>query len=522
MIDGALTVKGLLSVAAPRNPSATDAAPAWAITFNGDADIDHFLVRDQRVHKDFLTWQGLHFSKLALDVLAQQYSVAEVQLHQPYARLTIRADKTVNWGNLLISEPRSTLDTAAPPVAKISKTSFNIGRLTIHEGSSDFTDLSLILPFSAHIQHLNGGISGLSSTNHAPIKVALAGSAYELAPVAIRGTLSPWQGLYDVAVDFNGLPMPLVSSYMVQFAGYKVEKGKMTLALDYHLADKKLTASNHFVIDQFELGERMDNPNAVDLPLKLAVALLKDSNGIIKLDVPISGDLDNPQFSLSDTLQQALFNMLSQLVRSPFSALAALVTDAPRELSQINFQAGDVDLEVNARKQLDAVAQALKTRTNLQLDIKGVSYQAQDWPALSDDALLDALKQRRAQELNQHGSRKIRPEYVVLSDEVYRRLLSDWFIEKFPLLAEKSIAGIPQLRQNPRANFYEVAKQKLQTIIQPEQQRLKDLANERAQAIAAYLRQQGIPPEQLFLLDSLVNIDNTPQLLSSRLTLSGR
>ena len=112
--------------------------------------------------------------------------------------------------------------------------------------------------------------------------------------------------------------MPLVSPYMVQFAGYKVEKGKLTLGLKYNVVNRKLTASNSIFIDQFELGEKVENPNAVSLPLKLAVALLKDSSGKIKIDVPITGSLDDPKFSVGAIVADALMNVISKVVTSPF------------------------------------------------------------------------------------------------------------------------------------------------------------------------------------------------------------
>jgi hypothetical protein len=253
------------------------------------------------------------------------------------------------------------------------------------------------------------------------------------------------------------------------------------------------------------LGEKVENPNAVSLPLKLAVALLKDSSGKIKIDVPITGSLDDPKFSVGAIVTDALVNVLSKVVTSPFRALGSLI-GSENDMSTIGFTAGNSYLEKQQQEKLDSLSKALKERPILNLDIKGAAFQEQDWPVIREDALYEQLKKRRAVEINKKADKKIRDEYVELSDDDYKRLLADMFIEKFPLLAEKSFLGTPQL-MNPKAgDFYEIAKQKLFTIIEPEQDRLKVLASARAQAIANYIVQKGgIARERVYILDTVLD-----------------
>jgi outer membrane protein OmpA-like peptidoglycan-associated protein len=299
--------------------------------------------------------------------------------------------------------------------------------------------------------------------------------------------------------------MPLISPYMVEFAGYKVEKGKMTLGLKYAVDDGKLTASNSILIDQLTLGEQVENPHAVSLPLKLAVALLKDSEGKIKIDVPITGSLEDPKFSIGAIITDALVNVITKIVKSPFNALASLA-NGKEDLSTVSFAAGKAELDEQQQKKLKTVAKALNDRPALDVEIKGAAFLEQDWPAMTDDALLDQLKKRRAVEIDKEGSKKILAEYIELSDEQYKRLLADMFIEKFPLLADRSFFGTPRLKDSKAGDFYEVAKQKLTAVIQPEQKRLKELASDRAQAIAKYLVQQGgIENDRVFILDTAVD-----------------
>ncbi|MCX7082694.1 MAG: DUF748 domain-containing protein [Methylococcales bacterium] len=515
VIDGGLHINGQLSIAGI-DVSKPD------IKFKGNAGIDHLLTRDQTLRKDFIKWSGLTLTNLDIDLLPQRYTATALLIDKPYVRVTIKKDKTTNFSDFIVR------DKSKPSIQKNAVNTkqsldypvyFKLDKIQVTEGSSDFSDLSLILPFAAEIKSLDGGASGLSSDKKSIIKLALEGNAYDLSPVNIKGEMSPYLGDFNIAINFNELPMPLVSPYMVQFAGYKVEKGQMTLGLKYNVSHHDLTASNSILINQFELGDKVDNPNAVVLPLKLAVALLKDSDGKIKIDVPISGSLDDPKFSISALVEDALLNMLSKIVTSPFRALASLI-GSEEDLSTVSFPAGHSYLTKAQQAKLDELALALKARANLTLDIKGAAFIDQDWLIIREDALYEQLKRRRAIEINQNADKKIRHEYVELSADDYNRLLADMFIEKFPLLADRSLLGSPQMINAKAGDFYETAKQKLFTIIKPEEDRLKQLATARAQVIANYMVQQGIANERLFILDTVINPERDNKDISVILSLN--
>ena len=501
VINGALHIDGNASVAGLDKDKPD-------VRFKGNAAIAHLLTRDQALRKDLVKWDNLTLTELDVDVSANRYTATALLIDKPYARVTIRKNKTVNFNDLVIGDnSRPTArDKTADQQPGGNKPYFKLGKIQVTEGSSDFSDLSLILPFAAQIKSLDGGASGVSSEKNSTMTVMLEGNAYDLAPVDIKGEISPYLGDYHVAINFKGLPMPLVSPYMVQFAGYKVEKGKMTLGLKYDVVNGQLTATNNILIDQFELGDKVENPNAVSLPLKLAVALLKDSNGRIKIDVPITGSLDDPKFSLSAIVADALMNVLSKVVTSPFRALASLI-GSEEDLSTISFPAGNSYLTKPQQVKLDSLSQALIARPILNLDIKGAAFLEQDWQVIREDALYEQLKTRRAAEINKNTDKKIRHEYVELAGDDYKRLLADMFIEKFPLLAEKSFLGTPRLMNPNAGDFYQIAKQKLFTIIKPEEDRLNQLASARAQVIADYIVQKGVPSERVFILDTVIHAE---------------
>ena len=403
VIDGALNMEGKLAFA-KLDQDRPD------IQFLGDVEIARLLTRDQLLNKDFVKWENMALKDITIDYSANQYSAKTLLFDKPYLRIAIRKDKTANFSDILVANNAASQDKvkiAAPEVTveKINKPNFNLGSVQIKEGTSDFSDLSLILPFEAQIQSLDGGATGISSEKDSTIKLNLQGSAYDLAPVDINGEMSPYQGSYHAKVNFKGLPMPLVTPYMVQFSGYKVEKGKMTLGLNYSVAKNDLSATNNLLIDQFELGEQVENPNAVSLPIKLAVALLKDAQGRIKIDVPISGSLDDPQFNLGGVISDALFNGLSSLVSSPFTTLALLIGDE-KDLNLISFEAGSSVLTKLQKDKLLALAKGLRTRPNLNLEIKGTAFQVKDWPMIRQDALYEQLKRQRASELNKNAKKE--------------------------------------------------------------------------------------------------------------------
>ena len=515
VIDGGLQVSGQLSLAGLDKDKPD-------IKFKGDAGLDRLLTRDKTLRKDFIKWARLTLSDLDIDVSAQRYTATTLSIDKPYVRVTINKDKTTNFSDIVVQNKSNSpmpVNTESTAQSLANPVHFKLDKIQVTDGSSDFSDLSLILPFAAEIKNLEGGASGFSSEQTSTIKLALAGNAYDLAPVNIKGEMSPYLGDFNVAINFNDLPMPLVSPYMVQFAGYRVEKGQMILGLKYNVSHHDLTATNTILINQFELGDKVENPNAVSLPLKLAVALLKDADGKIKIEVPISGSLDDPKFSVNALIKDAFLNMLSKVITSPFRALAALV-GSEKDLSNISFPAGHSYLTKAQQVKLDSLAQALKARSSLNLDIKGAAFIDQDWLIVREDALYEQLKRRRALEINQNTDKKIRHEYVELSDDDYKRLLADMFIEKFPLLADRSLLGSPQLKNAKSDDFYEAAKQKLFTIIKPEEDRLKRLATARAQVIANYMVQQGIVNERLFILDTVINSDPNSKELSVVLSLN--
>ena len=494
IIDGYLSTQGKLSAGVTEPDQ-------LRLNYQGNAEIAHLLTRDRIQNKDFVKWDRLGLAQISFDLTQRALTLEEVVFDKPYGRMIIKKNGTTNIQDI-VAEQKSGPEAAPASERTESRQkpfTFKIGKIRVKQGMSDFADYSLILPFITQMNSLEGTLLGLSSDKDATAKLSLTGKVYDLASVDIAGRYQIGTGDSVVKLSFKNMPLPLVTPYMAEFAGYKIEKGQMSLDLSYSIDKGRLKAENNMFIDQFTLGEKVESPNAVSLPLNLAIALLKDSDGKINLDLPITGSLDDPEFSVSALVFKALGNLITKIVTSPFHAIASLV-DGDQDLSLIRFSAGSAELDMTEKVKLSKLAEALKSRPSLRLDIKGAAYQEQDWEAMRYDALKDQLKKMKAKELKAEGT-KIRAEYVELSDDDYKRLLAKSFIEKFPLLAQYSFFGTPELKNPEEGDFYEIARQKLEAIMQPEKQRLDNLAMQRASTIAKYLIEQGgIGDGRVFIL----------------------
>ncbi|HBX71870.1 MAG TPA: hypothetical protein DEG86_02690, partial [Halieaceae bacterium] len=259
----------------------------------------------------------------------------------------------------------------------------------------DFLDESLPIRFRTVVGDLDGTITGLSSRKGQPLEVDLKGSVDGYAPVTFSGTASPLQEppSLDLRLRFRGLDMARLTPYSGTYAGYAIEDGVMTVDLRYGLENNRLQGNNQIVIDQLQLGERIESSKALDLPLRLGIALLTNSNGVIDLAVPVSGDVNNPQFSLGSVIAGAFVNLLTKAITAPFALLANLVGSS-EDLDTVDFAAGSSELDDHGQGKLRDLAAAMQQRPELSLQISGRleldSDRTQLQRQLARSALLDA------------------------------------------------------------------------------------------------------------------------------------
>jgi len=339
-------------------------------------------------------WQAMDIEQLDLSLAQRSIETSSVSIEGGSGRVIIHEDQTTNFKRLLVAQAEGEApapegddgDEAAPLRISIAGTVLADSRL-------QFTDYSLPLPFSTNIHKLNGEVSTLASDTQIPADVQLEGQVGDDGLAGIEGTIHAWHPTRDtdVMLTFRNLVVKGYSPYTIAFAGRRIAEGRMDLDLGYHLSDGKLKGSNAIVFHDLKLGEKVESPNAMDLPLSLAVSLLKDSEGVIEMDIPVTGDLGNPQFHMGSVIRSAISDAISSVVSEPFRFLAGLVGAGEEDLQRIAYPAGRSDLTPPQRQRVGLLRKALVKRPELVLELAGPFDPDVDGPALKHQRAIEQL-----------------------------------------------------------------------------------------------------------------------------------
>jgi uncharacterized protein involved in outer membrane biogenesis len=372
------------------------------LLFTSDITIADFLVTETDEDTSLGSWDALVVDGVALSLSANSLKISEVRFDKLYGDILIAADGSVNLGRVSktaagepeessrVSEPESRDDDNG------SAMNVTIGRVVVNDAVVDFADESLPLPFVTRIAALNGTLSTIATESTEPSNVEFEGKVDEYGLVRVTGFVTPLDvsNNTDLAVVFENVEIPKFSAYTIPFAGREIESGKLDLNLGYLVKERQLTGENQIVLRDFELGDEVPHPDAMSLPLGLAVALLKDPSGKIDIDLPVRGNLDDPEFSYGSVISKALVNLIVKIVASPFALLGNLIGVEPDELEYINFPPGRADLTPPEVERVQKLAEALALRPTLILEISGVIDREADARALKTDRLDAAVQSR--------------------------------------------------------------------------------------------------------------------------------
>jgi len=348
-------------------------------------------VRDARLEERsgelLLAWENLRTDQAALAFAPFRAELGEVVAQAPAGRLVIGKDGRVNFAALFGKDA---------PAHKDTPLQVAVRRLRIEDGTLEFADRSLENDFAVTVRELSGVVTGFSTEPGNPARVQLSGRVAQYGSARIRGSVdfdAP-KSLTNVVATFRNVPLAELTPYVVKFAGYRVESGRVSAELRYRVRDGQLVGQNELTFEELELGEKVQGAGARDLPLELVVALLADSKGHINLDIPVSGDLNDPQFDFGGLVARALGNVVGKIVSAPFRVLAGVFGKGDADLDRVAFAPGSAALSPPAEETVAQVARALGERPRLEVSVQGGYDPQADLEALRRDTARREIAQR--------------------------------------------------------------------------------------------------------------------------------
>ena len=507
------------------------------LSVKGNTEVSDLHTVDNALKQNFVSWKELRVADIRYRSSPQSLRISSVTAVEPYVRMIIAPDRTTNISAVLKppgakKEAPPADSTAAPsrglkgvaaaaasatraqtatlpPAAPVTPFPMSIGTVTLVNGTANYADLWIKPSFAISILSLHGTVTGLSSDPKSRAKVKLDGKVDKYSPLQIEGEANLLSAaLYtDIKMSFKDLDLTVVNPYSGHFAGYKIDKGKLSVDVSYKIDQRKLNAAQHVVIDQLELGDRVDSPDAVHLPFKIAVALLKDRNGVIDLDLPMTGSLDDPKFSIWPIVWKVLVNVIVKAATAPFALLGHLFGGG-EHMNIIAFAPASAELDQPAKDQLGSLVKGMKERPALKLDVPIVYSTTIDRPKMAARVLNQELLTRV---LNTRAGKKhpdTAGEVALADPQQHFKLLVEQYqqdLGKDTALPPSAVAV--QQAKRGEAPAYDPAISDLNAAliqhIQIPDSDLDALGKRRAQAIqGVLLADGGIDPGRVFIVNA--------------------
>jgi len=420
--------------------------------YSGAASIAN-LALDDPAGVRLIGWKSLAAESLKATLSPDDVDIDELRITAPAGRLAIATDGTSNISRAF-ADKQATADRqttaltkadAAPPIkpeeapaaaAEEAKPGegapfpFAVRRVRIEQGALDFSDESLSPSFVAKIYELAGTANGLSSDRDSRSQFSLEGRVDEFGYARLSGSVNPFapRNRSTFRVQLRNIDLASASPYAMRFAGYRIATGHLALDLNYRVRDSLIEGDNNITLEDLTLGERVESPNALKLPFELAIALLKDPDGRINLEVPVRGNLDDPQFSLAPLIWKAVGNLIGSIVTAPFRALAHLFGGGSQDdAGMIAFDPGRSRLLPPEREKLGRIAQVLAKRPEVKLLIPAHYDAEADSRAMKRTALGRELGRRAGFSVAEDEE----PGPVNIEDKPTRAALRALYAERF-------------------------------------------------------------------------------------------
>jgi len=471
------------------------------LDWRGDAGLVRLAALDARSGGELfkcreLALKGIHYASSP-----PALSLQEVAVRSPELRVLVLDDGRVNLATL--AKKKDVPAENATPVDETANgetLSVTVNRVRLSQGVIRFQDRHIVPSYGFKVDQLNGEIRGLSSDMESRASVEVNARVDEQAPLLITGEVNPLsrETFADIGISFKDFNLPPLSPYSGKYAGYKTDKGKLQLDLSYRIEGRHLESSNKVFLDQFTLGEAVDSPDATSLPVSLAIALLKNRAGEIHLDIPVEGQLDDPEFSVAGVVLQVIVNLVTKAATSPFALLGALIPEGV-DIEYIPFDAGSAELNDEALSKLEVVTNVLQDRPGVNMDLVGHVVPEQDREALMRAQLNQMLIFEKMRKV---GAPPDGAAEVVVTPEEYPDYLERAYqkaLKEAPRAVRKAQAKLETA--DAAAEKVKMESFLLGTITVGESD-LRLLALERANRVLAYLGEAGeIDNERLFVVE---------------------
>jgi hypothetical protein len=510
------------------------------MTFKGSFGVKQFALVEDADGAPFLSWDHLGSKDLSLSLMPNKLHMATLQVLKPSGKFIIYEDKTMNVQRVLRNQSESSVEPTpesavkpalqkpavsnaslinpvesqsaavteikkvqAEPASSTKDTNdktdvfpVSIDSVRIDNGELAFADLSLTPQFGTNIHSLTGVINGLSTRTDTVSQVEMDGKVDEYGSARIRGALQPFNAtdFTDIKLAFTNLDMSRLTPYSGKFAGRRIDSGKLSVDLEYKIKQHQLAGENKFVINKLKLGERVESADAADLPLDLAIAILEDSDGVIDLDLPITGSLDDPKFSYGSIVWKAIRNVLTKIVTAPFRALGKLFGGEGKDFDGIAFEAGVSEISPPELEKLVKVSEALAKRQGLSLGIVPSYHRQLDMQAIKEATFRKQVAEEIGVELEEGqragpvdlGNEKVQDAI----DTLYNKLTKKGFLKRMVSKFDK-----------PEDGHYEKAKTSLIASIEVTDDDLKTLAVTRSKVIQEALLSNGVSTGRVHMMD---------------------
>jgi hypothetical protein len=436
------------------------------VSFHGDASLENFHTVDGAFGEDLVKWDALRFNGIVANLNPPLATLNEIIVDHAYARVIVETNRTLNLVNVFklantnVPATNATKSAAAETAAATNATpmQISIGAIVFTNTAVNFSDRSLKPNVNLAIQSVNGSVSGLSTEDLKHAIVDLNAKVDGVGPVAITGTINPLNGGQTNAIKISVKDVDLTptSPYAGKFAGYRIAEGKLNLDLMYELVGKKLTAKNVITLDQFTFGDKVESADATHLPVRLAIAILKDREGRIVLDVPIEGSLDDPKFHIGKVVMRVIENILVKVATSPFSLLGAAFGGG-EELGWQDFAAGSAALTAADKTKLDSLVKALAEHPALKLEIAGSIDADGDREGLQRAALDQQIRTLKWQKLRKSEQATNSVAQLVVSAEDRAHYVTKFYDEA--VTAKKITPAIIAANTNLAAYAAQIVRQ---------------------------------------------------------------